>query len=227
MRTSKFYLILFAAILLGAFTIIINAHAFYDLISQIVFQNQQTVEISNTDDYMAEINSKALVVILYIAFGFVIFALGLFSLLAYSHFYSIEKQINKKAKGFHFEKMLSILIPLVMLLMIVAKAKTDFQFAFIAMELVHSVIKVVLVFVTMFLLVAVSEIYKEHIHPKIKIAYSVACSVSGHGYAAFKEMITKASSQKLISIFRVIFVLVFAGAVCKYLVYESVMTLLN
>ncbi|WP_154232464.1 hypothetical protein [Pseudomonas syringae] len=204
-----------------------NAHAFYDFISQIVFNNEQSVPINNDADLMSVINANALIVILYGAFGFVIFSLGFFSLFAYSHFYRIEKQINKVAKGFHFEKLLSILIPLVMLLMIVAKAKTDFQFAFIAMELVHSVIKVVLVFVSMFLLVAVSEIYKDHIHPKIKIAYSVACSVLEHGYAAFKEMITKASSKKLISIFRVIFVLVFAGAVCKYLVYESVMTLLN
>ncbi|WP_189659089.1 hypothetical protein [Pseudomonas amygdali] len=176
---------------------------------------------------MAAINSKALVVILYIMFGFMVFTLGFFSLWAYTHFYSIEKQINKEAKCFNFAKLLSIFIPIVMLLMIAAKAKTDFQFAFIAMELVHSIIKCLLVFASMFLLVAITEIFNDYIRPRIKIAYSVACSVSEHGYAAFKERLTKASSPKLIGILRVIFVWGFAGVVCKYLVYESVITLLN
>lgn len=227
MRTSKFYLVLFAAILLGTFTVIINAHAFYDFICQIVFHNQQTVVISNTDDYMDAINSKALVVTLYCMFEFVIFALGLFSLLAYSHFYSIEKNRCKEAKGFYFAKMLSILIPLVMLIMIAAKAKTDFQFAFIAMELVHSILTGLLIFVSMFLLVAIAVIFNDYIRPRIKIAYSVACSVSEHGYAVFQEMLTKSSNRKLIGILRLVFVAVIAGVVCKYLVYESVMTLLN
>ncbi|RMO65394.1 hypothetical protein ALQ37_200210 [Pseudomonas syringae pv. aptata] len=227
MRTSKFYLILFAAILLGTFTIIINAHAFYDFISQIVFNNEKSVPINNDADLMEVIDANALVVILYGAFGFVIFALGIFSILAYSHFYDIEKKINKEAKRFYFAKSLSISIPLVMLLMIAAKAKTDFQFAFIAMELVHSIFQGILIFVSMFLLVGISMIYTDYVQPRIKIAYSVACSVSEHGYVAFKEVITKGSNPKLIGILRVILVWGFAGVVCKYLVYESVMTLLN
>ncbi|WP_147463268.1 hypothetical protein, partial [Pseudomonas savastanoi] len=210
MRASKFYLVFFAAILLGAFAVIINAHAFYDFISQIVFNNEQSVPINNNSDLIAAINSKALVVTLYCMFGFVIFALGLFSLLAYSHFYTIEKNRCKEAKGFYFAKVLSILIPLVMLIMIAAKAKTDFQFAFIAMELVHLVLIGLLIFVSMFLLVAITEIFNDYIRPRIKIAYSVACSVPEHGYAVFQEMLTKSSNRKLIGILRLIFVAVIA-----------------
>ncbi|RMV76463.1 hypothetical protein ALP05_00683 [Pseudomonas caricapapayae] len=227
MRSSNFYLVLFAAILLAAFTIIINAHAFYEYISLIFSYNDQPGAVTNSDELIASVNANAAALILYFGLGTVIFALGVYSLLVYIHFYSIEKKINKDVKGFYFAKFLSILIPIVMLLMIAAKAKTDFQFAFIAMELVHSILQGLLILVSMFLLVGISMIYKDYVRPRIKAAYSIACLVAEHGYAAFNELLAKASSTKLIGIFRAIFVAVFAGVVCKYLVYESVITLLS